>query len=197
MQEACSRSHYCSQLTWDSYNKCEIHTHITVMQQEQQTSLTTSYLDKVRQSWHTALPPPWCALFTLKSRAGAWPWQRATLASFPHSGPPPDPHVMGVIFGMLLMSVAWRNPFLLDAQPHFLEDSTSKMRHMEMSHTPVPQSWDTRTKVPCWQVQNRIWAGRLYVYCRCWNALRAVVAEKSDKRSEAAAVSHVSASSSK
>lgn len=129
------------------------------MQQEQQTSFTTSYLDKVRQSWHTALPPPWCALFTLKSRAGAWPWQRATLASFPHSSPTPVPHVMGVIFGMLLMSVAWRNPFLLDAQPHFLEDSTSKMRHMDMSHTPVPQSWDTRTKVPCWQVQNRIWAG--------------------------------------
>lgn len=89
-----------------------------------------------------------------------------------HSGPLfLGPHVTGVIFGMLLMSEAWRNPFLMDAQPHFLENSTSKMRHMEMSHTAVPPSWDTRTKVPCWQVKNRIWAGRLYVYYRWqWSA---------------------------
>lgn len=46
---------------------------------EQQTSFTSAYLDKVRQSWHTALPPPWCPLFTPSFWVRAWPWQRATL----------------------------------------------------------------------------------------------------------------------
>lgn len=61
---------------------------------EQQTSFTSAYLDKVRQSWHTALPPPWCALFTPSFWVRAWPWQRATLASFPRSLPFLGPHVM-------------------------------------------------------------------------------------------------------
>lgn len=98
--------------------------------------------DEVRQSWHTAFPLPWCALFTLKEFLGRtapeWPWQQVTGIISMLTPIPPT-----LRYGCNIRDVvnvwAWRNPFLLDARSRFLKDSTSKMKRTEMTHTVVPR----------------------------------------------------------
>lgn len=114
-------------------------------QQEQNTSSTIS-CEKVRQPWHIAFPPPWCGLFT-SGLLG----KSLTLAEG-HSGiistlaPIPLASRYGRNNRDVVDVCAWRNPFLLDARPHFLKDSTSKMRSMEMSHAAAPQSSEPQLK---------------------------------------------------
>lgn len=114
----------------------------------------------------------------------AWPWQRATLASFPRLLPFLQPHVMGGIFGMLLMSVLEGIPSCWILSPVSFKTPHQKMRRMEMSHAAVPQSSEPQLKhhVDRFKTGYEIWAGLGLCLLQMAEYLRAAVAESADKQ---------------
>lgn len=101
--------------------------------------------------------------------APTWPWQQVTGITSTLTPIPPSLRYGCNIWDVVHVG-AWRNPFLLHVQVRFLKDSTSKMRHMEMTHTRVPRVQTLQLK--CWQVQNRIRAVQVCVYYRWQNTWR-------------------------
>lgn len=94
---------------------------------------------------------------------------------------PPAPHYGRNIRDVVDVCV-WRNPFLLDAQPHFLKDSTSKNEAYGNESRSGSPEFRTSTKAPCWQVQNRIWDGIGLCLLQMEEYLRAALAESADKQ---------------
>lgn len=129
--------------------KCESQMTCSVM-----TPHTTGTTYLIQQlSWrstsamtHSASAALMWSLYSQDFWVRAWPWHRATLASFPRLLPFLRPHIMGVIFGMLLMSVFEGIPSCWMLSPISLKTPHQKMKRMEMSHAAVPQSSEPQLK---------------------------------------------------